>query len=313
LLGINLVNQLLNQFLALGLNNDLAETLVVLREQSAGLLQSSLNLGLSSLAGNVLLGEGDKALASSADELVLLGLGGEESRSAELKKSANLGRWVLLLQQVNDLRKVSVNKVVALSSEGRGQETTGLLDLLFDLGSRLVLADKVLSSAYKEGAKSALDIILGLLSLDGLNNLLGLSNNRVVGAELEVLADDLRSSFGQEGLNDLVSVEEDQSVAGLLEVGRQVSACLNKSLLNFGLRLVYVLFSVGDSSKANTAKVVLFLGCNDGEDAESSAEEEQSLEHVCVVLRRMLCSAWNTIMKLKVPEIPKGIPSEKEP
>jgi len=26
---------------------------------------------------------------------------------------------------------------------------------------------------------------------------------------------------------------------------------------------------------------------------------------------RMLCSAWNTIMKLKVPEIPKGIPSEK--
>jgi hypothetical protein len=28
---------------------------------------------------------------------------------------------------------------------------------------------------------------------------------------------------------------------------------------------------------------------------------------------RMLCSAWNTIMKLKVPEIPKGIPSEKEP
>jgi hypothetical protein len=28
---------------------------------------------------------------------------------------------------------------------------------------------------------------------------------------------------------------------------------------------------------------------------------------------KMLCSAWNTIMKLKVPEIPKGIPSEKEP
>jgi len=27
----------------------------------------------------------------------------------------------------------------------------------------------------------------------------------------------------------------------------------------------------------------------------------------------MLCSAWNTNMKLKVPEIPKGIPSEKEP
>jgi len=26
-----------------------------------------------------------------------------------------------------------------------------------------------------------------------------------------------------------------------------------------------------------------------------------------------LCSAWNTNMKLKVPEIPKGIPSEKEP
>ncbi|CAL6436371.1 unnamed protein product [Bathycoccus prasinos] len=28
---------------------------------------------------------------------------------------------------------------------------------------------------------------------------------------------------------------------------------------------------------------------------------------------RMLCSAWNTIMKLKVPEIPRGIPSEKDP
>jgi hypothetical protein len=28
---------------------------------------------------------------------------------------------------------------------------------------------------------------------------------------------------------------------------------------------------------------------------------------------RMLCSAWNTIMKLKVPEIPKGIPSENDP
>ncbi len=28
---------------------------------------------------------------------------------------------------------------------------------------------------------------------------------------------------------------------------------------------------------------------------------------------RMLCSAWNTNIKLKVPEIPKGIPSEKEP
>jgi len=26
-----------------------------------------------------------------------------------------------------------------------------------------------------------------------------------------------------------------------------------------------------------------------------------------------LCSAWNTIMKLNVPEIPKGIPSENEP
>ena len=25
---------------------------------------------------------------------------------------------------------------------------------------------------------------------------------------------------------------------------------------------------------------------------------------------RMLCSAWNTIMKLNVPEIPRGIPSE---
>jgi hypothetical protein len=28
---------------------------------------------------------------------------------------------------------------------------------------------------------------------------------------------------------------------------------------------------------------------------------------------RMLCSAWNTNMKLKVPEIPRGMPSEKEP
>merc|ERR1711920_597208 len=28
---------------------------------------------------------------------------------------------------------------------------------------------------------------------------------------------------------------------------------------------------------------------------------------------RMLCSAWNTNIKLKVPEIPRGIPSEKEP
>ena len=27
----------------------------------------------------------------------------------------------------------------------------------------------------------------------------------------------------------------------------------------------------------------------------------------------MLCSAWNTNMKLKVPEFPKGIPSEKDP
>jgi len=26
-----------------------------------------------------------------------------------------------------------------------------------------------------------------------------------------------------------------------------------------------------------------------------------------------LCSAWNTSMKLKVPEIPRGIPSENEP
>ncbi|CAN0311177.1 unnamed protein product, partial [Ectocarpus sp. 6 AP-2014] len=28
---------------------------------------------------------------------------------------------------------------------------------------------------------------------------------------------------------------------------------------------------------------------------------------------KMLCSAWKTIMKLNVPEIPKGIPSEKLP
>jgi hypothetical protein len=26
-----------------------------------------------------------------------------------------------------------------------------------------------------------------------------------------------------------------------------------------------------------------------------------------------LCLTWDTNMKLKVPEIPKGIPSEKEP
>jgi hypothetical protein len=26
-----------------------------------------------------------------------------------------------------------------------------------------------------------------------------------------------------------------------------------------------------------------------------------------------LCLSWDTNMKLKVPEIPKGIPSEKEP
>merc|ERR1711990_181562 len=28
---------------------------------------------------------------------------------------------------------------------------------------------------------------------------------------------------------------------------------------------------------------------------------------------KMLCSAWNTSMKLNVPEIPRGIPSENEP
>ena len=28
---------------------------------------------------------------------------------------------------------------------------------------------------------------------------------------------------------------------------------------------------------------------------------------------RMLCSAWKTSMKLNVPEIPRGMPSEKEP
>jgi hypothetical protein len=27
----------------------------------------------------------------------------------------------------------------------------------------------------------------------------------------------------------------------------------------------------------------------------------------------MLCSAWKTIIKLNVPEIPRGSPSEKEP
>jgi hypothetical protein len=39
----------------------------------------------------------------------------------------------------------------------------------------------------------------------------------------------------------------------------------------------------------------------DGENEEEDNDE------------RMLCSAWNTIIKLKVPEIPRGIPSEKLP
>jgi hypothetical protein len=38
--------------------------------------------------------------------------------------------------------------------------------------------------------------------------------------------------------------------------------------------------------------------------------QRQRFVEVCI---RMLCSAWNTIIKLKVPEIPRGIPSEKLP
>merc|ERR1711920_984764 len=34
---------------------------------------------------------------------------------------------------------------------------------------------------------------------------------------------------------------------------------------------------------------------------------------MCRGFIRMLCSAWNTSIKLKVPEIPKGIPSENDP
>jgi predicted ATP-dependent serine protease len=43
-------------------------------------------------------------------------------------------------------------------------------------------------------------------------------------------------------------------------------------------------------------------------DGVSCGEREKKIEGECKCE-----SAWNTIIKLKVPEIPRGIPSEKLP
>jgi hypothetical protein len=205
-------------------------------------------------------------IGRSGDNLLLAG--GLCQTSAESQDSADLGRWVLLLQQVNDLRKVSMNEVIALGSEGRGQETTGLLDLLFDLGFGFVLADKVLSSADNEGAESALDIIYRFSGL--LNNGSNLDFlNSVVGAELDLLADLLWGGLVQQVLNDLVSINKYNSVAKTLKLGREVAAGLNKSLLNFRFGLVNVLFSVSDNRQADVTSATVFLSGNARDNAES--------------------------------------------